>query len=133
MTMFTHIMVGTNDPDKARAFYDAVFAALGIAGQHTPRGAWYGSPEAEAGMFGVVIPRDEQPATFANGGTIGFKADGPAQIDAWYAAGMAHGGSDEGPPGPRDYGMPIYAAYLRDPDGNKLCAMCMTGEPGAQP
>jgi catechol 2,3-dioxygenase-like lactoylglutathione lyase family enzyme len=135
MSMFTHVMVGTNDPDKARAFYDAVFGALGIPGQHTPKGAWYGNPDPEvrSGAFFVVTPRDEQAATHANGGTIGFKAQSAAQIDAWYAAGMAHGGSDEGPPGPRDFGMPIYAAYMRDPDGNKLCALFMAGEPGAQP
>lgn len=128
--MFTHVMVGTNDPEKARAFYDAVFGALGIPGQHTPKGAWYGDPQAQAGMFAVVTPRNEAPATFANGGTIGFKAQSTAQVDGWYAAGMANGGSDEGPPGPRDWGIPLYVAYLRDPDGNKLCALFMTGEPG---
>ena len=57
--MFTHVMVGTNDADKARAFYDATFAELGVPGQHTPNGAWYGDPEAEQGMFGVVTPRNE--------------------------------------------------------------------------
>ena len=131
MSMFTHVTVGTNDPDRARAFYDAVFGALGIPGQPTPRGAWYGDPDPEAasGAFFVTTPRDEQAATHANGGTIGFKAQSPAQVDAWYAAGMANGGSDEGPPGPRDYGMPLYAAYMRDPDGNKLCALFMSGEP----
>ena len=135
MSMFTHVTVGTNDPDRARAFYDAVFGALGIPGQPTPRGAWYGDPDPEAasGAFFVTTPRDEQAATHANGGTIGFKAQSPAQVDAWYAAGMANGGSDEGPPGPRDYGMPLYAAYMRDPDGNKLCALFMTGEPGEGP
>ena len=59
--MYSHVMVGTDDPDAARAFYDATFGALGIPGQHTPRGAFYGSPET--GMFGVAIPRDEQAAT----------------------------------------------------------------------
>jgi catechol 2,3-dioxygenase-like lactoylglutathione lyase family enzyme len=132
MSMFTHVTVGTNDPDQARAFYDATFAALGIPGQHTPKGAWYGDPDPEAatGAFFVVTPRNEEPACFANGGTIGFKADSAAQVDAWYAAGIARGGSDEGAPGPRDYGMPLYAAYMRDPDGNKLCALFMGGEPG---
>lgn len=127
--MFSHVMVGTNDPDKARAFYDATFSALGIAGQHTPRGAFYGTPES--GMFGVTIPRDEQAATHANGGTIGLKAGTPEQVDAWHRAGLANGGSCEGPPGPREYGpVPLYGAYMRDPDGNKLCAFCVTGEPG---
>ena len=133
MSMFTHVTVGTNDPDRARAFYDAVFGALGIPGQPTPKGAWYGDPDPEvaSGAFFVTTPRDQQAATHANGGTIGFKAQSPAQVDAWYAAGMANGGSDEGPPGPRDYGMPLYAAYMRDPDGNKLCALFMSGEPAA--
>jgi len=133
MSMFTHVTVGTNDPDRARAFYDAVFSALGIPGQHTPNGAWYGDPDPEkaSGAFFVVTPRDGNPACFANGGTIGFKADSTAQVDAWYSAGMAQGGSDEGPPGPREFGMPIYAAYMRDPDGNKLCALFMGGEPAA--
>ena len=126
--MFSHVMVGTNDPDKARAFYDATLGELGIVGQHTPRGAFYGTPDG--GMFGVVVPRNDEPATFANGGTIGFKAPGPEQVDAWYNAGLALGGRDEGEPGPRDYGpVPIYAAYMRDPEGNKLCAICVTGEP----
>jgi catechol 2,3-dioxygenase-like lactoylglutathione lyase family enzyme len=131
MSMFTHVTVGTNDPDRARVFYDAVFKVLGIPGQHTPKGAVYYNPDPAigSGMFGVTTPRNEEPACFANGGTVGFKADSPEQVDAWYAAGMAHGGSDEGPPGPREYGMPIYAAYLRDPDGNKLCALFMSGAP----
>jgi catechol 2,3-dioxygenase-like lactoylglutathione lyase family enzyme len=133
MSMFTHVTVGTNDPDRARKFYDAVFAALGIPGRHTPKGAAYYNPDpaVASGMFGVTTPRNEEPACFANGGTIGFKTESTAQVDAWYAAGMASGGTDEGPPGPRDFGMPLYAAYMRDPDGNKLCASFMTGEPPA--
>jgi catechol 2,3-dioxygenase-like lactoylglutathione lyase family enzyme len=125
--MYTHVMVGTNDPDTARSFYDATFAALGVAGQHTPRGAFYGTPET--GMFGVAIPRDEDKATFANGGTIGFKAAGPDAVDAWHSAGMASGGSDEGAPGRREFGeVPLYGAYLRDPVGNKLCAFCVLSQ-----
>jgi catechol 2,3-dioxygenase-like lactoylglutathione lyase family enzyme len=106
MSMFTHVTVGTNDPESARAFYDAVFGALGIPGKHTPKGAWYGDPDPEAatGAFFVATPRDEQAATHANGGT------------------------DEGPPGERPYGEPpMYGAYMRDPDGNKLCVFCMPG------
>jgi len=125
--MYTHVMVGTNDPDKARAFYDAAFGALGIPGQHTERGAFYGTPET--GMFGVVLPRNDEPATFANGGTIGFKAADRAEVDAWYKAGMDCGGTDEGPPGERAYGdPPVYGAYMRDPEGNKLCAFCPPGK-----
>ena len=104
--MFTHVMVGTNDPGKAKVFYDAVFGALGLPGMQAPNGAlWYGDPEAREAMFAVVTPRNEEPACFANGG------------------------SDEGPPGPRDWGMPLYVAYLRDPDGNKLCGLYLSGEP----
>lgn len=125
--MFSHVMVGTNDVDKARAFYDAAFGALGISGQPTPRGAFYGTPET--GMFGVVQPRNDEPATFANGGTIGLQAKDRAAVDAWYQAGIANGGADEGLPGEREYGpQPVYGAYMRDPDGNKLCAFCRPGE-----
>ena len=125
--MYSHVMVGTNDPDTARAFYDATFAALGIAGQHTPRGAFYGSPEG--GMFGVATPRDEQAATHANGGTIGFRAPNAAAVDAWHAAALASGGTCEGPPGPREYGaVPLYGAYARDPEGNKLCVFTVLQE-----
>lgn len=119
--MFTHVMVGTNDPDQARTFYDATFGALGVSGQHTPNGAFYGQPDK--GMFGIVAPRDGQPATHANGGTIGFQAPDQASIDKWHEVGLANGGMDEGAPGRRDMpGQPIYGAYLRDPDRNKICA-----------
>jgi len=125
--MYSHVMVGTNDPEQARAFYDATFAAIGVTGQHTPRGAFYGSPES--GMFGVATPRDEKAATHANGGTIGFKAATAAQVDAWHASTLAHGGSCEGPPGPREYGaVPLYGAYARDPAGNKLCVFAVLQE-----
>lgn len=119
--MYTHVLVGCDDPDKSIAFYDATFAALGVQGQRMEDRAFYGSPEK--GMFGVGRPRDGQPATHANGGTIGLQAESPEQVDAWHEAGLANGGSDEGAPGRRDYGpQPMYGAYLRDPVGNKLCA-----------
>ncbi|HYD24707.1 MAG TPA: VOC family protein [Croceibacterium sp.] len=129
MSMYSHVMIGTDDPEQARAFYDATFAALGIPGRHTPRGAFYGSPET--GFFGVAIPRDEQAATHANGGTIGLKAGTPAQVDAWHQAALANGGTCEGPPGPREYGAPMYGAYVRDPVGNKLCAFALLAEDAA--
>ena len=125
--MYSHVMVGTDDPDAARAFYDATFAAIGVNGQHTPRGAFYGTPEG--GMFGVATPRDEQAATHANGGTIGFRAPDAAAVDAWHAAALASGGTCEGPPGPREYGaVPLYGAYARDPEGNKLCVFTVLQE-----
>ena len=120
--MLTHVVVGTNDPDKAVPFYDATFATLGITGHRHDNGAFYGQPET--GMFMVGRPRDGQPATHANGGTIGLAAADQAAVDAWHAAGLANGGTSiESPPGVRDMGVrKLYLAYLRDPAGNKLCA-----------
>ncbi len=121
--MFTHVVVGCNDPDLSAAFYDATFAALGVAGNRHPTGAWYGQPDG--GMFMVNRPRDGQAATHANGGTIGLAARDQAAVDAWHAAGLAHGGVDEGAPGRRDMEYAkLYGAYLRDPVGNKLA--CFT-------
>lgn len=120
--MFTHIMVGCNDLDESLPFYDATFAALEIPGQRMGDRAFYGNPDT--GAFGVARPRDGGAATHANGGTIGLQAPSPKHIDAWHAAGLANGGTDEGAPGIRDLGaMKLYAAYLRDPVGNKLCAV----------
>lgn len=121
--MITHVVVGANDPEASIAFYDATFAALGIAGNRMGDRAYYGS--YESGFFSVGAPRDGEPATFANGGTIGLGAADPATVDAWHAAGLAQGGTCDGPPGRRDYGpSPMYGAYMRDPVGNKLCAFC---------
>jgi catechol 2,3-dioxygenase-like lactoylglutathione lyase family enzyme len=121
MSIFTHVRVGSTDPAGSIAFYDATFAALGIAGQHHEgKHAMYGAPES--GLFMVGPPADGEAATHANGGTIGFQAANPAAVDAWHAAGLAHGGTCEGQPGPRNYGQPMYGAYLRDQVGNKLCA-----------
>jgi catechol 2,3-dioxygenase-like lactoylglutathione lyase family enzyme len=119
--MFSHVMLGSNDIARSKKFYDATFAAFG------------GKPAIEddkgrliyqhnGAMFIVTKPIDGQPATHANGGTIGF-AMTPEQADAWHAAGVANCGTAcEDPPGPRA-GSPFYLAYLRDPDGNKLCAL----------
>jgi catechol 2,3-dioxygenase-like lactoylglutathione lyase family enzyme len=119
--MFTHIMVGANDPSKSIAFYDAALSELGIKGQTMGDRAFYSSPNG--GAFGLGKPANGEAATFANGGTIGFKAESKEQVDAFHAAGCAHGGTCEGKPGKRD-GAPgdNYGAYLRDPDGNKVCA-----------
>ena len=125
--MFSHIMIGTNDLQKAKTFYDAVLGTLGI-GPSTVDGhrMFYMTP---TGVFAVSEPINGQPATFANGGTIGFACSSPAQADAWHAAGVANGGTTcEDLPGVREGGMgKLYLAYLRDPDGNKLCALQRMG------
>ncbi|QZH76504.1 MAG: VOC family protein [Erythrobacter sp.] len=120
--MFTHVRVGSTDPVASLAFYDATFAALGVPGQHHEGiHGMYGTPET--GLFMVGPAADGEPACPANGGTIGFTAADPASVDAWHKAGLANGGTCEGPPGPRPYGQkPMYGAYMRDPVGNKLCA-----------
>lgn len=121
MSMFTHIVVGTDDPEASAKFYDATFGALGIPGNRAGDASYYGS--YETGFFSVNRPRNGEAASFANGGTIGLSAADQSQVDAWHAAGLANGGSDEGAPGRRDMGEnKLYGAYLRDPVGNKLCA-----------
>jgi len=123
--MFTHIMVGADDVAAAQRFYDATFEALGIpAGTADAKGRVH---YAHAGnRFIVTKPIDGNPATFANGGTIGFPAASPEAASAWHAAGVANGGTScEGAPGPREMadGRVLYLAYLRDPAGNKLCVL----------
>jgi catechol 2,3-dioxygenase-like lactoylglutathione lyase family enzyme len=122
--MFSHIMVGTNDMQASRDFYDAIFATLGQKpGVMDERGRCFYM--SKTGIFILTAPINGEPATHANGGTIGFAADNPEDIDAWHAAGLANGGTNcEEPPGIREgAGMKLYLAYLRDPAGNKICAM----------
>jgi catechol 2,3-dioxygenase-like lactoylglutathione lyase family enzyme len=125
--MFTHIMVGSNDFEKSKAFYDAALGALGVpAGQAHNGRAFYSH---DGGNFGVGAPADGNNATHANGGTIGFKAPSQEAVDAFHAAGKANGGTCEGEPGIRNGGgRPMYGAYLRDPDGNKVCAFASPNE-----
>ncbi len=126
--MYTHVMVGCSDVARAKDFYDALFAALGGgAGHDAGNRVFY---QHNGGAFGVGLPVNGEPACFANGGTIGFAATSTAMVDAWHAAGLAQGGSDEGAPGPRPMpGRKLYGAYLRDPDGNKICAFVdLTGQ-----
>ena len=121
--MFSHIMIGTNDLARAKVFYDAVFGALGVPPANIDgHRMFYMTP---TGVFAVTEPIDGEPATHANGGTIGFAAKSPADADAWHAAGLANGGGEcEDPPGVREGAAgKLYLAYLRDPDGNKLCAL----------
>lgn len=121
--MFSHIMVGANDLGKSKTFYDAVLGTLG-AGPAMMDGhrMFY---IHNGGVFAVSQPIDGKGATSANGGTIGFACASPDQVEAWHKAGVANGGTTcEDPPGVRESGLgKMYLAYLRDPDGNKLCAM----------
>ncbi len=121
--MYSHMMVGSNDIDRSKAFYDALFASVGgKPGIVDPKGRIIYMHNG--GMFLVTKPIDGEGATPGNGMTIGFAMNSPEECDTWHAAGVAAGGKAiEDPPGVRDGGMKLYLAYLRDPDGNKLCAL----------
>jgi catechol 2,3-dioxygenase-like lactoylglutathione lyase family enzyme len=122
--MFTHMTVGTNDMARSKAFYDALFGAVGgKPGFPDEKGR---TVYVHDGAFLIVTaPIDGAPATPANGGTIGFAMASPEEADAWHAAGAAAGGTPiEDAPGVREGTTgKLYLAYLRDPDGNKLCAL----------
>jgi catechol 2,3-dioxygenase-like lactoylglutathione lyase family enzyme len=125
--MFSHVILGVNDLEASRTFYDALLGALGMKpGVLNNNGVvdryFYRSA---TGSFGITKPLNGEPATHANGGTIGFNMASPEQTDAFHAAGIANGGTTcEDPPGWRDGSVgKLYLAYLRDPDGHKLCAL----------
>jgi catechol 2,3-dioxygenase-like lactoylglutathione lyase family enzyme len=122
--MFSHVMLGADDIDAAKAFYDAALGALGAKpGMLDPKGRVIYMHNG--GLFIVTKPINGEPASCANGGTLGFAAKTQEEADAFHAAGLAHGGTAiEDPPGVREgAGMKLYLAYLRDPAGNKICAM----------
>lgn len=127
--MFTHVTVGADDVEASRRFYDAALGALGLepAQGPDPKGRyWWRTPR---GAFAVGKPIDGQPASCANGGTLGFHAKTAEMVQAFHDAGVAAGGTAiEDPPGPRDgpFG-PLVLAYLRDPAGNKVCALHRPG------
>lgn len=125
--MFSHVMIGTNDLDRAKSFYDALLGTLGVPPGVVDRHRIF--YRTASGVLGVSLPINGEPATMANGGTLGFACASGEQADAWHAAGVANGGTTcEDPPGVRDGGMgKMYLAYLRDPDGNKLCALHRMG------
>jgi catechol 2,3-dioxygenase-like lactoylglutathione lyase family enzyme len=121
--MFSHIMIGTNDLARAKAFYDSLLGTLGVPPARVDgHRIFYRTP---SGVFSVTEPINGEDATCANGMTIGFAAASPAHADTWHAAGLAAGGTTcESPPGVREgSGMKLYLAYLRDPDGHKICAL----------
>ena len=121
--MFSHIMIGTNNLEKSKAFYDAVLGTLGVPPGVVDRHRIFW--RTKTGVFSTSLPIDGQPATIGNGSTVGFACASPEQADAWHAAGLAHGGTTcEDPPGMRGVvGNSMYLAYLRDPDGNKICGL----------
>ncbi|OAJ55359.1 glyoxalase [Paraburkholderia ginsengiterrae] len=126
--MFSHVVVGTNDLKKAKHFYDAVLGALGygegLSDDNDARRRYV--YRTDTGLFIVTQPINGQRASPANGGTIGFACQSTEQVDRWHAAGVANGGaSAEAPPGMREAASEsLYLAYLRDPDGNKIGALC---------
>jgi len=122
--MYSHIMVGANDVQASKDFYDAVLGAMGFEpGVFDDKGRVFYF--TESGIFSITRPIDGEPAGPGNGSTIGFAAQDPAMADAWHAAGLANGGTTcEDPPGEREGAAgKLYLAYLRDPSGNKICAL----------
>jgi catechol 2,3-dioxygenase-like lactoylglutathione lyase family enzyme len=121
--MFSHVMVGVNDLEASKKFYDAVLGTLAIAPGVANKNRYF--YRSKSGSFGITTPINGESACLGNGSTIGFKAESPEQADAWHAAGIANGGvTCEDPPGFREGPTgKLYLAYLRDPDGNKLCAL----------
>lgn len=127
MAIFTHVTLGSNDLKRSAKFYDATLGALGLKnlGPMGERGIMWGASGPE---FIVLKPADGKPASHANGGTIGFAAPSRAAVRKFHEAGLKAGGKSEGEPGPRSFTPTAYAAYLRDPDGNKICAYCFAPE-----
>ena len=121
--MFSHVILGVKDLETSRKFYDTLLGTLGIGpGVANGNRYFYMSP---TGLFGITLPLNGEPATHGNGTTTGFATQSPEQTDAFHAAGVAAGGTTcEDPPGLRDGSLgKLYLAYLRDPDGNKICAL----------
>lgn len=122
--MFSHIMLGANDIQESKKFYDATLGALGYEeGKIDPKGRCF--YYTKTGIFALSVPIDGEPASHGNGSTVGFAVESEEQGAAWHAAGLANGGiACEDPPGVRDGGsMQLYLAYLRDPAGNKICVL----------
>ena len=118
--MYSHMMVGSNDLERSKAFYDALFGKEGRADANGRLS--YGR---KGSIFMVTSPIDGQSASHGNGSTVGFALDSPEEVDAWHQRGVAAGGTAiEDPPGIRSNAFgSLYLAYLRDPDGNKLCGL----------
>lgn len=126
--MLNHVMLGATDIERAKRFYDAVLGTLG-AGEPVrnlaPSGHTRYFYRHDGSSFCITEPINGEQATAGNGATVGFKCHSPEQVKAFHDTAVAHGGvSIEDPPGLREGGMgSLYLAYVRDPDGNKLCAI----------
>lgn len=127
--MLLYITLGSNDLSMAKIFYDAALAPLGMVRRVTDAfEIGYGAPTDIRCRLWAVTPYDQKPATTGNGSMIALEADSRAVVDAFYEAALANGGTDEGKPGLRPYHADFYAAYVRDPDGNKISAVCEKAE-----
>ncbi|MEW6373806.1 MAG: VOC family protein [Pseudomonadota bacterium] len=126
--MFNHIVIGSNDLERSKRFYDAVLGTLGV-GEPIPNTAPSGHARLfyrhNGGTLGITEPINGEAACVANGSTIGFKCDSPEQVQQFHDTALAHGGvSIEDPPGLREGSLgAMVLAYVRDPDGHKLCAV----------
>ena len=122
--MFLYLTLGTNDLACAKRFYNAIMPCLGMVFRAEDADeVGYGPPTGRIQLW-ITKPYDAKPASSGNGTMPAFKAPSRAAVDAFHAAALLHGGTDEGAPGLRPYGDSFYACYLRDPDGNKLSAVC---------
>lgn len=122
--MFSHVMLGANDLEASKTFYDAILGELGYSqGVKDPKGRYF--YVSKTGMFILTTPINGEDACHGNGSTIGFAANSVEEVDAWHATGIKNGGMTcEEPPGIREGGpIKLYLAYLRDPSGNKICAL----------
>lgn len=130
MSAISHITLGTNDEDRAAEFYAAVLGVLGFERLPKPPGLppAFGK-NGDMPIIYICRPLDERPATWGNGTHVAFQAETQEQVRQFYNSALRLGGTDEGPPGPRpQYSDNYYAAYVRDPDGNKLQAVCYSNE-----
>ena len=125
--MLLYVTVGTNNIDRAREFYDPVLATLGFRCKVAKEDEiGYGADDDSRCRFWILYPFDKQEATVGNGSMIALSAPNRAAVRAFHAAALLYGGEDEGKPGLRPYHASFYASYVRDPDGNKLSAVCET-------